>query len=223
MCSSAVVITDRVDDRSSPKKSPRNILLRRRLQKMSSRQEFANAWTMAVPSLYYAYVVYSRRGDLPLHAWILIVSVWVHLPFSSFYHVQCALKDDIDTLGCLSRRLDHAFIHFSSACVGYGTTQGSVAYFAVCAVFNVIAAALHACPHVDVTRNQRFTLSAIALYVAPLAYRNDLKNLLGGLLFFIPAGLCFKTYFLGGYSHAMFHVLMGIFAGYMLDSALLGY
>lgn len=72
----------------------------------------------------------------------------------------------------------------------------------------------------QISRNQRNILIAILLYIAPLVWRNDVKNLTGALLGFIPAGFIFSTYVFGGYSHAIFHLFMGVFAYFILQSAM---
>ncbi|KAJ8610538.1 hypothetical protein CTAYLR_009747 [Chrysophaeum taylorii] len=190
---------------------------------MNRLQEVANALTQLIPSIVCLIEAVSRRGRLPVHAWVLMISVWLHLPFSFFYHVRCALRYDdcqFDAVRCWSRRLDNTFIHISATCIAYGTSHGSLPYVGLCAMFNLAAAATHWRKEIHMVRNQRFTLVAIILYIAPIAWRRDLRNLLGALAGLFPAGFIFRTYIFGGYSHAIFHLFVSCLAYYVMRAAL---
>lgn len=134
---------------------------------MNRLQEWANAVTQLSPALCFLYYVTVSHGAVSIPCWVLIISVWVHLPFSFYYHVQCAMRNDdcdFDPVRCLARRLDSTFIHLSAVCVSFGTSHGSLYYagrtaclrdehaffqptllclLGVCSAFNLSAAALH--------------------------------------------------------------------------------
>lgn len=208
-------------DNLEEKKVKRLVLRRRHIERMTWWQEVANAVTQVVPSALFALEV-ARHEHMPLHAWVLVTSVWVHLPFSLVYHVECALRrdDTFDPLRCWSRRLDNSFIHVSAACIAFGTSHGSVPYLVACALFNAVAIARHWQDEVHIYRNQNMTLTSIMLYIAPMIWRRDVANLAAAMMSLFPAGMIFRTYACGGYSHAIFHVLMGLFAVDVLNSAL---
>lgn len=141
---------------------------------MNRVQEWANALTQLSPTLCYLYYVTVSQGAVSIPCWVLIISVWVHLPFSFYYHVQCAMRNDdcdFDPVRCWARRLDSTFIHLSAVCVSFGTSHGSLYYAGrtacetttpvglfccsfpgVCTAFNLCAAALHWGKDVNVRR-----------------------------------------------------------------------
>ena len=202
------------------------VLKRRFSQRMTGRQELANAVTQLGPSLYFAWAAERRQWRASVAVWFMMASVWVHLPFSVCYHIRCCLRSKDENFEPLSdglRRLDHTFIHVSAACVAFGTSN-SWKYFLICGLFNALGAGLHWTKEVRVARNQFFAAVAIFLYVAPLIYYSisdaDLADdFINAFTTAFIAGLIFRTYVFGGYSHAIFHVVMTLFSHFILDSA----
>ena len=189
--------------------------------RMTAAQELANALTQVFPSLYYAHVAWSRGFAFAGPTWVLLAAVWLHLPVSFTYHCRCALLAEVDPIGDTWRRLDNTCIHLAAACIAHATSFGRQAGFSLAVgAFNVFAASLHWLPEINQPRNQLMTGIAVLLYVLPIAYRADFDNLAGALATFLPSGICFKTYYFGGYSHSIFHLGMALFAVFLLNSVL---
>jgi len=194
---------------------------------MSARQEVANALTTLAPALYFWWALSQRHYDATLPMWLLVTSVWFHAPFSFAYHSLCAARHEdphFDTLGSVWRRLDHTTIHLSAACIAFATSNSAL-YFLACAAFNAVAALLHwTTSSVNLPRNQCFTCLAVLLYVLPLhpaVFRGSPPRdcFFPALATFFLAGLTFRTYAFGGYSHAIFHLLMTLFSHFIFLGA----
>jgi hypothetical protein len=154
---------------------------------------------------------------LPLLAGAL--GILVHAPFSFLYHWTYATKlHPSKRLEHWSRRLDHAFIHFASACMAYATS-GNVWYFAVNAVYNLDCALKQFEEKVRPRRNQTRIALSILLYIMPVLQRGYFGDF-GKLVFiFMLSGWFFIAYPIGGYSHAMFHVVIAFLPNVIMKSA----
>lgn len=143
---------------------------------------------------------------LPLIAGAM--GVVVHAPFSMLYHWTYATKlHPSKRLEHWSRRLDHAFIHFASACMAYATS-GNIQYFLINAVYNLDCAYRQFEEKVRPRRNQvRITIS-ILMYILPVLHRGYYGDFAQLMLIFSLSGWFFITYPIGGWSHAMFHVVV---------------
>ena len=136
-------------------------------RQMSCTQEILNALTMIPTTLYCMYVTMSgswineksinfaqKHGCenaslsadeydvsmislLPLPVLAIVLGVFIHFPFSFYYHWQCAkhIPPGYGRISHITRRLDHAFIHVASALYSYGTS-GNIHYFLLCAIYN---------------------------------------------------------------------------------------
>jgi hypothetical protein len=106
-----------------------------------------------------------------------------------------------------SRRLDHSFIHFASACASYGTS-GSVVYFLLNVVFNLDCAIKQFETKICPKRNVRNVGLSIAWYILPVLLHGHYILFGQFLLMFILAGWSFSKYPIGGWSHSLFHLFL---------------
>jgi len=181
---------------------------------MTPLQEVANALSMIVPG---AWVLWSWQMGGYVLTWcscLLLSSSLAHVPFSVFYHLRVALSGaGVWPLACTidntPRRLDQTGIHLVGAVAAYALSGGSVAYSLAVAAFNAFAIRLQWQKQVEPLRNQRNVGISVVLYVTPMIWRRDWANIAKALTWGLPGAYCFAKYPLGGYSHAIFHVLTG--------------
>jgi hypothetical protein len=96
------------------------------------------------------------------------VGILVHSPFSMMYHWKAASSiEPLYRVKHWSRRLDHAFIHFASACAAYATT-GRLDYFLLNAAFNLDCAYRQLEEKVCPKRNLNRVASSGFLYLLPV-------------------------------------------------------
>ncbi|KAL7504835.1 hypothetical protein ACHAXN_002375 [Cyclotella atomus] len=147
------------------------------------------------------------------------LGIVVHAPFSFLYHWTYATKlHPSKRLEHWSRRLDHAFIHFASACMAYATS-GNVPYFLVNIVYNLDCALKQFEEKVRPRRNQTRIAISILLYILPVLQRGDYRDFAQLILIFTWSGWFFIVYPIGGYSHAMFHVVVAFLPNVIMKSA----
>ena len=115
-----------------------------------------------------------------------------------------------------SRRLDHAFIHFASACSAYGTT-GRIDYFLLNLVFNLDCAIKQFEHKICPKRNLRRVAMSIFLYTTPVLLHGHYILYCKFLLMFVLGGFSFSRYPIGGWSHSLFHGFLA-FLPYLLFS-----
>ncbi|KAL3769681.1 hypothetical protein ACHAW5_010262 [Stephanodiscus triporus] len=155
----------------------------------------------------------------PLPVVAAAVGTLVHSPVSINYHWWYATSlDPSRRIEHWSRRLDHAFIHFSSACAAYATS-GRVDFFLLNVAYNMDCAYRQFEEKVCPRRNLYRVASSIFLSVLPvLAYRHYLLFFqifamfaVSGWYFLIgftaPQQL-FVRYPVGGWSHGLFHLVL---------------
>ena len=156
----------------------------------------------------------------PLPVFAAALGMVGHSPFSMFYHWKCAttIKPSM-RIKHWSRRVDHSFIHFASACASYATT-GSKTYFLLNAIFNLDSAFRQfeekICPRRNVTR---IGLSII-LYILPVLLNGHYFLVFQFGILFGLGGWLFVGYPLGGWSHAMFHLCLAFLPHLVISAAM---
>lgn len=224
--------------RSKPKREEFDLNDYMSKRRMTKFQEQLNALTMLpfpVVCLWYIYtgqwrqfVVETEEGEsclynthdntnstwlppTPLPVLAVALGFLLHSPFSFLYHWKYAhtLPPGKDRTLHWSRRLDQAMIHVCSTCLCYATTPNHIPYVLWNALYNIDCIRKHFSPTVAVRpgRNQaRIGLSLLA-YTLPLVSKNAV--LFGQIwaIFFV-AGFFFICYPIGGYSHALFHMIL---------------
>ena len=104
----------------------------------------------------------------PLPVVAAAVGILVHSPFSMMYHWKAASSIEPSyRVKHWSRRLDHAFIHFASACAAYATS-GRVDFFLLNAAFNLDCAYRQFEEKVRPKRNLNRIASSVFLYLLPV-------------------------------------------------------
>lgn len=183
-------------------------------RRMTVRQEVANALTMLVPT---AWVLTSwRLGGYTLtsSSCLLVLSVALHMPFSVYYHLRVALSHAGKwplpcTIDNTPRRLDQTGIHLAHATAAVALSGGQIAFALAALAFNAAAVAQQWRREVAPLRNQRNIGLSVLLCVLPMIWRGDWADLSAAVAWGLPGVLLFSFYPFGGYSHAIFHVLMG--------------
>mmetsp|Transcript_11097 Transcript_11097/g.24445 ORF Transcript_11097/g.24445 Transcript_11097/m.24445 type:complete len:429 (+) Transcript_11097:144-1430(+) len=146
------------------------------------------------------------------------IGIVAHGPFSFLYHWTYATKlHPAKRIDHWSRRLDHAFIHFASLCMSFATS-GRLDYFLLCAAFNLDSAIRQFEPRVRPRRNQMRTTLSILLYILPVC-RHNFEIFLQLVVIFGLCGWLFGAYPIGGWSHAMFHVVVAFMPHLIMISA----
>lgn len=140
---------------------------------------------------------------------VLIVAFtgFVHPIFSILFHINCMFLEPSKRIPHWSRRLDHSFIHFASACASYGTS-GSVFYFLLNVVFNLDCAIKQFETKICPKRNVRNVGLSIAWYILPVLLHGHYILFGQFLLMFVLAGWSFSKYPIGGWSHSLFHLFL---------------
>mmetsp|Transcript_8656 Transcript_8656/g.18488 ORF Transcript_8656/g.18488 Transcript_8656/m.18488 type:complete len:419 (-) Transcript_8656:157-1413(-) len=147
------------------------------------------------------------------------VGIVAHAPFSFIYHWFYATKlHPSKRVEHWSRRLDHAFIHFASACMSYATS-GRMDYFLLTAAFNLDCAYRQFERRVRPRRNQIRIAISILLYTLPVLRRGYYSEFLTLVFLFLLSGWFFAAYPVGGWSHSLFHVVIGFMPHFIMTSA----
>ena len=103
----------------------------------------------------------------PLPVVAAAVGILVHTPFSVMYHWRATTIEPSYRVKHWSRRLDHSFIHFASACAAYATS-GRVDFFLLNAAFNMDCAYRQFEEKVYPKRNLNRIASSVFLYLLPV-------------------------------------------------------
>jgi len=177
---------------------------------MSPAQEVANALTMLLPLAYALDAL--RAVPTPSGAHVVAASIAVHFPFSFVYHLWCAANPRAHpVVGNVFCKLDLVFIHVAGAFMAYGTS-GSPSWLAANLAFN-LTCAYRTWRWWSTTLERRLCrLLCAAGYMAPIA-AVDAALLAQVCLMFTLMALPFAlNKALGGWGHALSHVVLGPFA-----------
>jgi hypothetical protein len=180
---------------------------------MSPAQELLNAFTILPGALLSLLLLFSAGDRLtasnsfPMLA--AVAGTCLHAPVSFLYHYLCAttIPPGYPRSASAYRRADQAMIHLNSACYAYALS-GSLAYFLPCAAFNLAAGRLLFSERVRPRRNKALIALSILLYTAPVARRGCWGAFAGMWALVLAGCTCFATYPVGGWSHALFHLIM---------------
>jgi hypothetical protein len=163
-------------------------------------------------------------GDIPALPPLAVLAaaagILLHAPWSFLYHWKFAhaLPPGIARIEHWSRRMDHAFIHVASACASFATS-GSWDYFLANLFFNLDCVYRQFKPKVRPTRNKiRIGISCLA-YTIPVLRRGDVWLFLQLWIVFVISGWLFAKYPLGGWSHSMFHLVIGFIPPLLMVAA----
>mmetsp|Transcript_3934 Transcript_3934/g.5691 ORF Transcript_3934/g.5691 Transcript_3934/m.5691 type:complete len:408 (+) Transcript_3934:308-1531(+) len=145
----------------------------------------------------------------PLPMVVVFFAITLHAPFSMVYHWKYAttLPPGLPRLSHWSRRLDHAFIHVSSALISFGTS-GSWKYCFVNAAYNMDCIYKQFLPEMAPRRNQVRILVGMLAYILPLLMRGETLLYMEIFLLMVVMSVIFATYPFGGWSHSIFHIVM---------------
>jgi len=146
--------------------------------------------------------------------------VLAHCPFSFLYHWKYAieLQAGAPRICHWSRRMDHFFIHVSSALTAF-STSGSWTYFLLCTIFNSVSAVRHFDEKIVPRRNQIRLTIALALFALPLLTRGEMELFLQLTIILALSGWFFITYPVGGWSHSVFHIVVAFVPVLTMKSA----
>ena len=117
-----------------------------------------------------------------------------------------------------SRRLDHAFIHFASACMSY-STSGRIDYFLLNAAFNLDCAFRQFERRVRPRRNLVRIAISVLLYTLPVLRRGFYGVYIQLLAMFGLSAWLFAAYPVGGWSHSLFHIVLSFLPHLIMVSA----
>ena len=160
------------------------------------------------------------RAMPPLPVILAALGVILHFPFSFIYHWKYAIElpPGFPRIGHWSRRLDHCFIHVISACFSL-CSSGSWIYFCLCVLFNSNCAILHFKKKISPRRNQIRLAVALTLGAVPFLIRGEIHIFTQILSLLMISGWLFITYPFGGWSHALFHIVVAFIPRIVIQSA----
>lgn len=141
----------------------------------------------------------------PLPVVAAAVGILLHAPVSMMYHWAYAATGS--GVKHWSRRLDHAFIHFASACAAYATS-GRVDFFLVNVAYNMDCAYRQFEHKVRPKRNLNRIASSVLLYLLPVLVYRQYFLFFQFFVMFATCGWLFVKYPLGGWSHGVFHLVL---------------
>lgn len=156
--------------------------------------------------LNYAHSVWKYMPALPpFPALMVAIGICLHAPFSFIYHWKYANRTD--SLTHWSRRMDQAMIHVASAFMSYGTS-GNMKYFLINCLYNIDCCYKQLFdPVVKPFRNQIRVFLSMVFYSLPILRRGDFILFIELWMMLGICGWLFATYPVGGWSHAIFHLV----------------
>lgn len=165
----------------------------------------------------------------PVSVLLVALGVCIHAPFSFHYHWVYAhrLPPGLSRTLHWSRRLDQAFIHVASACIcaGLAATGNSAwwcwYYVLANTLFQVDCIVQHFLRHAVRPRvNQLRIFTSLVVYTLPVLLVLNEPMLFGQIwLCFGVGSYCFAAYPIGGWSHAVFHVVIAGAAPPLMQAA----
>lgn len=208
---------------------------------MSSAQEWFNAFTMLPGMLYSLDFLVGGRwregvGDDSTwtdDAWTgggaclpplpLVAGASACLLYSScsiLHHCLCAVTlAPSARVAHWSRRLDAASIHLASAIASYATT-GRADYCLLTLLFNLDCIAKQFEEEIRPRRNLARTAASILLYVLPTLACDRSDIFWRFLVMFAVAGWLFVCYPVAGWSHGLFHLVLGFLPVLVIAAAM---
>lgn len=144
----------------------------------------------------------------PLPILAVAIGICLHAPFSFLYHWRFAHRLPATARSQhWSRRMDQSMIHVCSTCLSYAVS-GSWIYLLLNTVYNADCCRRQFRPVVRPKWNQVRIFISILGYTAPLAVRGEWQVFAELWAVLFAGGYFFVTYPVGGWSHAVFHLIL---------------
>jgi len=176
---------------------------------MAPAQELINALTMLIPL---ATALGAAALPMGTGAHIIAAAIVLHFPFSFAYHISCALKPGSHPV--VDNRYwkgDAVAIHLAGASMALGTS-GSLAWLVLNLVFNLICS-YRTLVWCNSQRERRLCRWFCAIgYIAPIGLVDPALASQAFWCFFATALPFVLNARLGGWGHALSHVVLGRFA-----------
>ncbi|GKY94854.1 hypothetical protein MPSEU_000450300 [Mayamaea pseudoterrestris] len=149
----------------------------------------------------------------PIPVVMIGAAICLHAPFSFIYHFFYAhtLVHPVERTNHLSRRLDQAMIHVSSALMSF-STSGSWQFFFINCLYNCECVYRHLfVRRVKPRANQLRILISMLAYTMPIWKRGEQPVVfLQVWACFALGGWFFIAYPIGGWSHSVFHLIVAL-------------
>jgi hypothetical protein len=144
----------------------------------------------------------------PLTVLAIALGICLHAPFSFLYHWTFAHRlPPTARSQHWSRRMDQSMIHVCSTCLSYAVT-GSWIYLLINCIYNADCCRRQFRPIVRPKLNQIRIFVSMLAYTVPLLVRGEWDTFLHLWAVLGCSGWFFVQYPVGGWSHAVFHVLL---------------
>jgi hypothetical protein len=156
----------------------------------------------------------------PIPVVCVALGITLHAPFSILYHWRYAHRlSGLARTTHWSRRLDQIMIHVASTALTYASS-GSWDLLVANVLFNADCVYRQCMPVVEPRRNQmRITISILA-YLIPILHRGLVLCFVKLLCLGMIGFWLFTRYPIGGWSHAVFHLVMGLSPPLVMEVAL---
>jgi hypothetical protein len=144
----------------------------------------------------------------PLTVLAIALGICLHAPFSFLYHWTFAHRlPPTARSQHWSRRMDQSMIHVCSTCLSFAVT-GSWIYLLINCLYNADCCRRQFRPIVRPKLNQMRIFVSMLAYTVPLLVRGEWDTFLHLWAVLGFSGWFFVQYPVGGWSHAVFHVLL---------------
>jgi hypothetical protein len=144
----------------------------------------------------------------PLPVLAVAIGICLHAPWSFLYHWTYAHSMSATQRSKhWSRRMDQSMIHVASAFLSYASS-GSLNFFFANVLYNMDCVRRQFRPTVRPKRNQMRILFSIVAYTLPLVKRGEYSSFVHLWILFAISGWFFVQYPVGGWSHAVFHIVI---------------
>lgn len=168
--------------------------------------------------------IHSRFHNMPalppLPVLAVAVGIILHAPFSFLYHYKYAhaLPPGLARTTHWSRRMDQSMIHVASAFMSFATS-GSWDFFVANLLYNADCVYRQFKLKVRPRRNQIRIIISFLAYTMPILRRGDFVLFGRVWTVFLVSGWLFVTYPIGGWSHAVFHLIMTLLPPLLMTAA----
>mmetsp|Transcript_73593 Transcript_73593/g.204510 ORF Transcript_73593/g.204510 Transcript_73593/m.204510 type:complete len:321 (-) Transcript_73593:96-1058(-) len=199
--------------------------------RMEPNEEYANALSMLAPLLACAcYVLLHPQASI--NVWICVVGQFLHMPFSMMYHVQMArLQKQVHPVDNPWRVLDQTFILLVAAMwavalagvLWYGLVVACLSLLYIYWLWKDLSDVRNGRP-ADPSKGgapgrRHSLLMMVLIYLVPPLLHGDWVDTLVAYCFFAASASIFVTYPFGGYSHAVFHLVLAPYQWFVLCAA----
>jgi hypothetical protein len=155
----------------------------------------------------------------PLPVLAVAIGICLHAPWSFLYHWTYAhTMSATQRTKHWSRRMDQSMIHVASAFLSYGSS-GSANYLFANVLYNMDCVRRQFRPIVRPKRNQMRIFISIIAYTLPLLKRGEYTSFLHLWILFMISGWFFVQYPVGGWSHAVFHIIIAFVPPLLMRTA----